>query len=292
MMRIEFLGTAGAITTPRPGCACRICAEARGRGIPYSRMGPAIFVHGPDLLIDTPEEIGLALNRANIRRVAAATFSHWHPDHTAGLRIFEALNLRLWDWPMHNDTTLVYLPAGVKSDFAVHHGLGERLDWLENRFGLVRQEVVPEGESFALEGGVMVEPFRLPVADTNVYAFILTEGTRRVLIAPDELIGWQPGADLGHFDVAILPTGLFEFDPFTGERRIPAAHPVLQHEATFRQTLTMVRALDADRVFFVHIMESDGNSYDDLLRLQRHLLAEQPDLPPITFAFDRLQISI
>ena len=65
-MRIEFLGTAGAVGLPRPTCACRICAEARARGVPYSRNGPALFVHGPDLLIDTPEDIVQSLNRANI----------------------------------------------------------------------------------------------------------------------------------------------------------------------------------------------------------------------------------
>ena len=97
-MRIEFLGTGGAVVTPRPACECRVCAEARGRGVPFSRNGPSIFVHGPDLLIDTPEDIIASLNRANIRHVGAATWSHWHPDHTAGLRVFEALNLRLWDW--------------------------------------------------------------------------------------------------------------------------------------------------------------------------------------------------
>ena len=34
-----------------------------------------------------------------------------------------------------------------------------------------------------------------------------------------------------------LPMGLAEFHPLTGERRIPAGHPVLKSEATFEQTL-------------------------------------------------------
>ena len=56
-MKIEFLGTGGAITTPNPGCNCSVCVQARKEGIPYSRSGPSLFVHGPDVLIDTPEEI-------------------------------------------------------------------------------------------------------------------------------------------------------------------------------------------------------------------------------------------
>jgi phosphoribosyl 1,2-cyclic phosphate phosphodiesterase len=85
-MRIEFLGTGGAGTTPRPLCDCRVCVEARTKGVPYSRSGPSVFVHGPDLLIDTPEEIKSQLNRSQVTRVAAVTYSHWHPDHTAGRR--------------------------------------------------------------------------------------------------------------------------------------------------------------------------------------------------------------
>jgi phosphoribosyl 1,2-cyclic phosphate phosphodiesterase len=289
-MRIEFLGTGGASTTPRPCCECRICAEARARGVPYSRMGPAIFVRGPDLLIDTPEDIALSLNRAGVRRVGAATWSHWHPDHTAGSRVFELLNLRLWHWPPQNHPTPVYLSSGVKDDFDRHHGLRERLDYLEE-LGVVQPHIVPEGESFTL-GSVTVHPFKLPAPTASVYAFLVTEGKKCVLIAPDELIGWQPPPSLGHLDLAILPTGIFEFDPISGERRVPAGHPALTAEATFRQTLDMVRALDADRVLFVHIEEYDGTSYDDLLRLQRTLGAEQRDLRRVMFAFDRLSVNV
>jgi phosphoribosyl 1,2-cyclic phosphate phosphodiesterase len=39
MLTVEFLGSGGAVPTPRPGCECRICAEARLKGVPYSRTG-------------------------------------------------------------------------------------------------------------------------------------------------------------------------------------------------------------------------------------------------------------
>ena len=50
-MRVEVLGSGGAVTIPRPGCSCRVCVEAREKGVPYSRTGPSVFVHGPDVLI-------------------------------------------------------------------------------------------------------------------------------------------------------------------------------------------------------------------------------------------------
>lgn len=101
-MRIEILGSGSAITTPRPGCHCRVCSEARVRGIPYSRSGPSLFVHGPDVLIDTPEESKDQLNRSNISNLNACFFSHWHPDHVMGRRVWETQNADWRHWPRHN----------------------------------------------------------------------------------------------------------------------------------------------------------------------------------------------
>jgi phosphoribosyl 1,2-cyclic phosphate phosphodiesterase len=44
-VRVEILGSGGALTTPKPGCSCRVCVEAREKGIPYSRSGPSVFAH-------------------------------------------------------------------------------------------------------------------------------------------------------------------------------------------------------------------------------------------------------
>jgi hypothetical protein len=56
-MRVEFLGTGGAVIMPRPLCSCGICVQARERDVPYARSEPGVFVRGPGVLIDTPEEI-------------------------------------------------------------------------------------------------------------------------------------------------------------------------------------------------------------------------------------------
>jgi phosphoribosyl 1,2-cyclic phosphate phosphodiesterase len=87
-VQVEVLGSGGASTIPRPQCACRVCIEARAKGIPYARSGPSVFVHGPDVLVDTPEEARLQLDRSRVTNIAAALYSHWHPDHTAGRRVW------------------------------------------------------------------------------------------------------------------------------------------------------------------------------------------------------------
>lgn len=265
-MRLEVLGSAGATTTPRPGCGCRICVEAREKGVPYARTGPSYFLHGPNVLIDTPEESNLQLNRAGIRTVAACVYSHWHPDHTMGRRVWELLNR---DWralpsEAARPETPVYLPAQVAADFE-SRGVREHLDYLAAS-GDIRIVELADGEAVEL-GSWRVTPFRL--AEDYVYAFVIEGDGKRALLAPDETNGWDPRDDVRGADLAVVPMGICEFDLLTGERRIHPEHPALAAEATFEETLAIVERLGARRTVLSHVEEIDGLSFDDLIEVAR-----------------------
>lgn len=284
-MRIEFLGTGGAITTPKPGCSCRVCVQARRDGVPYSRSGPSVFLHGPDVLIDTPEEIKDQLNRAGIEKVPACLYSHWHPDHVMGRRVWEALNQDWRGWPPNNRRTDVYLPEQVGRDFRRMLGSWDHFAFLEH-LKVVRLVELSDGEHVTF-GDARIYPFRL--AEDYVYAFLIEENGKRVLIAPDELNGWEPPEWVRGLDLAVLPKGLDDFDPFTGERRIPQEHPILKEEATYKETLEIVEKLNAGRVILSHIEEVDGLSHDDLRKLQDGLQSEGKN---IEFAYDTLEVEV
>jgi phosphoribosyl 1,2-cyclic phosphate phosphodiesterase len=287
-VRIEFLGTGGAFAPPRPGCSCPVCSEARAKGRPYARTGPSLFVHGPDLLVDTPEESREQLNRAGIGRVRACVYSHWHPDHVMGRRVFEPLNFVARVWPRPPvPWTDVYLPEGVADDFRKRLGGREHLAFLEERLGVVRVHELRDGAEVELDGAKL-RPFRLTV--DYVYGFLLEASGRRVLVIADELYGWTPDDDLVDVDVAVLPMGICEHDPFTGERRIDPRHPLLGVEATFADTVEVVRALRAGRVFLTHIEEPDRLGYDDLRRLEG-VLSERDGID-VTFAYDGLVVDL
>src|SRR5262245_20484649 len=152
-MRIEVLGSGGAIIVPRALCPCRVCEEARQKNtVPFVRYGPSLFLHDINMLIDTPEEISVQLNRSRITKVEAALYSHWHPDHTAGMRIWEA-NLdpeRLWEHSPHiTNCTTIYLPEIVAKTFEQWHDLRARFAYLE-RLRTVEMRVVPTGSSFTI----------------------------------------------------------------------------------------------------------------------------------------------
>ncbi len=284
-MQIEILGSGGAISTPRPRCTCRICTEARQKGIPYSRTGPGVFVHGPNMLIDTPEESKLQIDRSRITQIDAAFYSHWHPDHVAGLRVWETMNADWFHWPPNHTRTTIYLPQQVALDFRQWLGAWEQMMYLQ-KFGVVRVVELADGDVVTV-GTTTIRPFR--VAEDYVYAFLLEDGPQRVLLAPDELFNWDPPDFVRGLDLAVIPMGLPKRHPLSGIEMIPDEHPVLKHEATFEQTLDIVRKLDAKRVVLSHIEEPINLSYDDLLAVADRLRTQGFN---ITFAHDTMLIGL
>ena len=105
----------------------------------------------------------------------------------------------------------------------------------------------------------------------------------------DELDGWDPPEEAQGVDLAVVPKGLAEFNPLTGERNMPADHAALEVEATFDETLDIVRKLNARRVVMTHIEESDALGHDDLGQLADRLRADGLN---ITFAFDTQIIEV
>ena len=158
-MRVEILGSGGAATIPRPGCRCRVCVEAREIGGRSARTGPSTFVHGPNILFDTPEESKLQLERAGISEIAACFCSHWHPDHTMGRRVWETRNGDFRTWPREAKRPLVtdvYLPQQVAADFRIWLGGMAHLEFMRDR-GWIRIHELHDGDSVEI-GGVSVRP--------------------------------------------------------------------------------------------------------------------------------------
>ncbi|MDM5156457.1 MBL fold metallo-hydrolase [Bacillus sp. DX1.1] len=281
-MKIEFLGTGGAIPIPRPGSYSKVSKEAREKGVPYSRMGPSVFVHDLRLLIDTPEEIRLQLERSHIEKVEAGIYSHWHPDHTMGRRIWETMAFeinRTWG-------TTVYIPEQVAVDMKQFLGSWDHLQFMQQQ-GWIDLNVLQDGQSF-VKNKIKVTPFRL--YEEYVYAFLLEEDDKKVLIAPDELYRWEPPTHLiGNLDLAVLPMGMVEFNWKTKERLQDRAFIESIREATFEDTLAVAKQLQAKQTIITHIEEVDNLGHDELQEIAEDLQKEGLN---IVFAYDTMQIEI
>ena len=241
-----------------------------------------MFVHGPDLLIDTSEDIYLQLDRARLGHIHGGLYSHWHPDHTMGRRVWETLNADPRGMPPRHRRSEVYVPTGVLEDFE-RYGLMPHFDFLARRF----IDLIPmqPKRPYVINGYTVTA---IPLAMERAYAFLLEApghgpDALRVLVAMDETKGWSPPPAVRGVHLAVIPVGIFEFDPFTGERRMPPEHPLLREEATFDETLALVAALGAGRTVLSHIEEPDQLGYDALRRLE-----QRSDLRALraTFAFD------
>ena len=291
-MEILFLGSSGATMTPRVGCECRICERARKRGGRDARSGPALYLSagsGPDrpgVLIDTPDEIHAALLRWNVSRVDAVFYTHWHPDHTSGIRLFEHLNM---DWrhpggPRPLRTTPVYLPERVAQDFEIRHGLMERLRYLEGR-NLIEVRLLQEGQ-VAREAGLEFRAF--PMANPELWTYEVRGDGRRAVLAVDDTRGYQPEEFLAGADLAVVETGWFTHGG-TGERLFPQDWPGLKLEASFEESVRIAGRLGAARTIFTHIEETNQRFPEDY-----EALSESRELQQVhgSFAVDGLRIQV
>jgi len=198
-----------------------------------------------------------------------------------GRHIFSTLNHGFPVLPHQpRRTTPLYLPQQVATDTRNFLGIWDHLTYLEQQERVIEIHELRDGETVEI-GGVRIRPLRL--AQDFVYAFLFDDGDKRLLVVMDEIDGWEPPEEAKGVDLAIVPMGISEFHPLTGERRIPKEHPVFGEEATFPQTLDIVGKLNAERVVMTHIEETDGLSHDDLVQLGERLQGEGLNL---TFAFD------
>ena len=280
-MELVFLGTAGAETTPKVGCLCPVCQEARQKGGRFVRNGPSLLLTGASVLFDTPEDVDKSLEREGIHQVRHLVYTHWHPDHTAGRRVLEQLNM---DWlnPKARRITHVWLPTWVREDFRKRHGLEDNLEYFE-RAGIARIHEVGEGERFQLDG-LSVRPYRM--AQPGLTAYILERESRRLVFALDDTKDWKPGTEFLEPDLLVLETGWFERDP-QGQVIVPPGHTIRNEEASFEETLGIIERINPRKAALIHIEQLWARSYEDYLELEKKHKSYR-----LQFGYDGLRIKL
>ena len=283
-MKIEILGSGGATTTPNPFCDCTTCGEARLKGPPFERTGPSVFFHDTSLLLDTPEEISHQLNRSNISQVEGCLYSHWHPDHTMGRRIWERKR-NCFTFSCEKPTS-VFIPEVALEDFKHRLALLDHLRYLESS-GLIEISVVKDRQPFDF-GGNTITP--VAMCEKGVSGFLVRDSRIDTLVIMDEHIGWVPDEACRGVDLAVLPMGLLFDDPWTGKRLVPAEHPNRGREASFLDTLELIQVLKPKRAVLIHIEEPARLVPQSAERLGRKIT---DDLGiQVEFSYDQMTIEL
>ena len=280
-MKWTILGSGGCMVIPKPLCQCRVCQQAREKGVPYARTGPSAFLHDINLLIDTPAEIAGQLNRSLIRRVDYLILTHLDPDHVEGLRVVEQITLDFRTWRAYPEKqTCLLLPEQ----------LGERIREIRSQYG-------PLVDFYEESGFVRVMLFQdeAQINDVHITAIPVDRGSQLAFIYVFEKSGrkvvyatcdFKPfpeyRTEVQEPDLLVIQPGIFE-SGLKHHFKYPVDHVSRTSLYTFEQTLDLAARIEAKRVLFVHLEEYWNRSYDDYCAL------ESDD---IRFAYDGMQISV
>jgi phosphoribosyl 1,2-cyclic phosphate phosphodiesterase len=88
-MRITLLGTGDAVGTPKIGCKCPACQDAKHGG-KSQRLRSSILVESESgkILIDTSPDLRQQFLRQNLSHIDAVIWTHGHYDHYSGFGEF------------------------------------------------------------------------------------------------------------------------------------------------------------------------------------------------------------
>jgi len=268
---------------PKPLCRCRVCQEARKKGVPYARAGPSAFLHDINLLIDTPAEIVTLLNRSPIRRVDYLTFTHLDPDHVEGFRVVEQIALDFRSWRAYPEKQVcLLLPEQLSVGMRdIRSQYGPVIDFYQES-GFVRLTLFQDKVKVA-----DVDVTAIPVDRGSKLAFIYVfeKSGRKVVYAPCDIKPFpEHRNEVQQPDLLVIQPGIFE-EGLKHGFRYPAEHVSRTTLYTFEQTMDLAARIQAKKVLFVHLEEYWNRSHDDYRAL------ESRDRR-IRFAYDGMQLTV
>lgn len=261
-MKFNLLGSGGASKFPRPTCFCKLCEKARKQGLPYARTGPSLYLYDEAILFDTPEEIADQLNRERIKCVSHVFYTHWHPDHTQGMRVFEHLGCpnRGEDGKelSFREPVKGYLPNDVLPDFEKYlpsFFYFQEMGWMKIKKTIDRKK-------FKI-GQVVITPLNIGRGkDRMRYTYLIEKDNCRVVYAPCSIYGLKVDRFYENLDLLFIETGWFGD---TQERRanLPKDH-VWQDHVSFEENLDLVRNIKPKKTILMHLEGTRHFDYDQM----------------------------
>ncbi|MFC2122199.1 MBL fold metallo-hydrolase [Bacteroidota bacterium] len=265
-MKWTILGSGGCMVIPKPLCQCRVCREARDKGIPYARSGPSVFLHDINLLVDTPAEIITQLNRCRIRQLDYLTFTHVDPDHVEGFRVVEQLALDFRTWRAYPEKQIcLLLPEELAVRLKdVRSQYGSLLDFYQQS-GFVKLVTFRDKVQI---GEVGITAIPVDRGSQKVYIYVFEKSGRRVIYAPCDIKPFpEHWPEVQQPDILVIQPGIFEKGMKHGFH-YPADHISRTTLYTYEQTLELAERLQAKNIVLVHLEEYWNRSYDDYRALE------------------------
>lgn len=279
-MKLIITGSGGFRRTPRPGCHCGVCQEAREQGT--QRLGSSLFIEDENILFDTPEEIAAELENAGIEKINHLFFTHWHPDHTLGARILETMNTK-WseqmEWRMvAKHKTQVHMPE------IVYNEIMQRFGAFFDFWGHIGIAEVHQVEEKAQCGNILIEPVVLKSLHrtvTHSTVYIISSEGKKVVYAPCDITPFPEDDRFHNCDTMILQIGWY--GPSMAQRAKNGPHC----EISMDEIIEIARTYKPARIILTHI----GDEFE-LLIADLKALEEKFKKFNIQFAYDGMKIDL
>jgi phosphoribosyl 1,2-cyclic phosphate phosphodiesterase len=259
-MKLLFLGTGGAMPTPRPFCQCETCKKARTIGAPYKRNSSSLFIKDINTVIDCGEDIASSLNRENIKKVENLFITHWHPDHTFGLRaIIEAnFNFRTGK---PNQVINLYVPKRV---YIMLKEKYPSIDYFIYGQKTAKLHLIEDNQELKFKN-ITIIPIGFTGKNSETYGYLLKEKGKKILYSPCDTIGFKNYKNQKQLDLWISECGLFS---------------KVSTEISFEEATRRIKEIKPKKVIFTHIEEIETNIWKE-----KHFLDQKKKYPDIVFEY-------
>ena len=236
-INLTVLGSGGATPTPRPFCQCEICDKARRLGEPYKRNSCSLFIDEINTVIDCGEDIADSLNRRNIVSVDSLFITHWHPDHTFGLRPLLEANFD-FETQKAKKTIDVYIPKKVFERLKLEFSA---VTYMFDIQKIGKLHLVEDGDVIEL-GSVSIEVVGYDGKESDTYAYLISKEEKKVLYAACDTEDFVNYKNFHNLDLLINECGLFSND---------------DSEISFKNLISRIKETKPKKTILTHIEESE-----------------------------------
>ena len=272
-MKLKIIGSGGMFQIPNPFCKCPLCEEARIKRGRYERLGPSLYIEDIKMLIDTPEDIGVACDRQGISEIKYLSISHKDPDHTRGMRIVEPLG---YDCIADKGTPIEFIALPEVID-DINAWNGDGLHYYEEVLGcisLCKTDFIKIGE-------IDIHLINNKTHRGNMTFYVISDKSRKVIYACCDVKPFIPN-EL-YFDADLLIVGLVSDDGILKDGTALENAPFRDDMFTIDEIMELKNKYRIKRIIVTHIDEYWGKSYAYYQKIGK-------SLDGISFAYDGMEI--
>lgn len=269
-MIVDILGSGGFLVSPLPLCNCKVCSYSRK--LPENRRsGPSIYIHDLSLMIDTPEGVQGLIDKLKIFPLWIL-YSHWHPDHTLGHRVFEYLH---YSCLQEKQTPTVLMTKEIKNTFEKY--VSSLFYYQKKGFINIRKINAP----FNLKKGI-IKPFLLK--NGYCYAYLIKVDKKKILICMDHCRDLIMNKEFNN--VNLLITNLGKISSQSDNKK---CHNIDMKNVTdfTEDNLRIIKKINPKETVLIHIEPIWNLTHDDYKHLEKKYKKYN-----IKFAFDGMRIDI